>query len=138
MKKILASVGIAVGLLFGGDLGECLVNHTTNADKVLLVKWIVGSYAHHPALKGMIKVDETQFQKSEKDVAKLFERLIGKDCKEEFNVAFQRKGEMAVAEAFGMLGKVAGVEVSNNPYVRKNLDAFTKYISPTFLSSLAR
>ncbi|MRJ07082.1 MAG: hypothetical protein C6I01_06145 [Epsilonproteobacteria bacterium] len=136
MKKVVATLGLGLSLLMANSLGECLVNHTNKQDKVLLVKWIVGSYAHHPALKGVVSVNEQQFQQSEKKVATLFERLLTKDCANEFKAAVQSKGESAVAEAFGYLGRVAGVEVSANSYVKKYLGGFVRYIKPSFFAKL--
>jgi hypothetical protein len=138
MKKVAVTLGLGLSLLMGNSLGECLVNHTTQSDKVLLVKWIVGSYAHHPALKGVVSVNEQQFQQSEKKVATLFERLLTKDCAKEFKEAVQTKGEVAVGEAFGYLGRVAGVEVSANSDVKKYLGGFVKYIKPSFFAKLGQ
>jgi len=140
MKKLLVTFGlgvvVALGANLGNGLGECLVQHTTPQDKLLLVKWIVGSYAHHPALKGMVKVDKVTFQHTEEGVAHLFERLLTKDCKGEFDKAVASRGPDAVQEGFAFLGKVAGLEVSTNPVVQQTLQRFVGYLTPQFTQKM--
>jgi len=141
IKKVLMGLGLGAVLAFGNvdtgtKLGECLVAHTTPQDKLLLVKWIVGSYAHHPALKGMVKVDEVAFHHTEEGVAHLFERLLTKDCKTQFEEAVKEKGPQAVQEGFAYLGKMAGLEVSTNPVVQQTLQHFVGYLTPQFTQKM--
>ncbi|HKJ89230.1 MAG TPA: hypothetical protein VKA48_12075, partial [Gammaproteobacteria bacterium] len=74
------------------DMAKCLVDSTSNADKAQLVKWIFSLYAYHPSVKPISKISEEQRHRITKNFGGIVERLLTRDCAEEFSAAANNEG----------------------------------------------
>ncbi len=69
--------------LYTDDLSRCLVESTSTADKVSLVKWMFTAAAFHPAVSSIASVSEKQLVNTNKEIAELFTKLLTESCKEQ-------------------------------------------------------
>ena len=49
------------------DLSKCLVNSTTESDRMALVQWIFSAAASHPAVKSIVSISEEQMEMAKGD-----------------------------------------------------------------------
>lgn len=101
-------------------LSTCLVQHTSPADRELLVRWIFAAMASHPGVKDMSAVSPETARKLNRDTGALFQELIVVRCRAETTAAFAADGQAAINGAFEVLGKVATQGLMGDPQV----DAF--------------
>ena len=105
--------------VFADDLGKCLVNQTTEADRTDLVRWLFTAMASHPDVKSIATVSEEQRIEATKKTAKLFERLLSESCSAEFKAAVKNEGQAAITTGFQVLGNVAGMALMQHPDVTR-------------------
>lgn len=146
MRAKLFAIGIALtaAAVFSGtaratpsdQLAACLVTHTNDADRVLLVKWIFAQFALAPDVAPMTRISVGDRDKLNKDTASLFTRLLTSDCTEQARVAFQVDGGTAFEAAFQVLGQAAARGLMLNPKVHAGTAEFAKYLDSAKLKSV--
>ena len=145
--RIAQVAAIALGLLsanmcsagiYSDGLARCLVSHTSNEDKTLLVRWIFAIMALHPAVSDTITVNDSEREKLNRSAGMLFERLLTDDCRSETKEALMYEGPMAMQTSFQVLGQVATRGLMTDPAVAAGLTGFQKYLDATKLRDLAR
>ena len=144
--KALTAIAALIAMLYGSgatagvfadDLGKCLVNSTTKADRVDLIRWLFVAAAHHPAVKPIATVTPAQQDESDKQMGTLVMKLLTESCKTEAQKALQTEGPVTIQFAFEVLGKVAGQELFSSPEVAGNLKGLAKYIDPEKIKALS-
>jgi hypothetical protein len=147
MVRIAQVAAIALGLLsanmcsagiYSDSLARCLVSHTSNDDKTLLVRWIFAIMALHPAVSDTIAVNDSEREKLNRSAGGLFERLLTDDCRKETKEALMYEGPMAMQTSFQVLGQVATRGLMTDPAVAAGLTGFQKYLDETKLRELSR
>ncbi|UNM96955.1 hypothetical protein MMG00_03635 [Ignatzschineria rhizosphaerae] len=136
MKKIVQAVAITGAMMMGTfaqanaieDFSGCLVEKTTGADHLALIKWMYVGMSGHPSLSAMNNVTDSEKKEANQTMGILFDRLLGKDCAAEFKVVFQQHGQVGIQSAFSVLGEVAMAEMMQNADVMNDLMLFTNYI----------
>ena len=113
---------------FGDDMAKCLVRSTSSKDNILLGKWLVRVYGEHSESKGLIYISDFDKKSIDRDVGKLFTRLLTQDCEFEAKKAYKYEGLSVMSNAFQVLGEVAGKELLEDRNVSKALKKFTEYI----------
>ncbi|MGL4668196.1 MAG: hypothetical protein ACRCWR_09725 [Saezia sp.] len=110
-------------------LGRCLVEKTSQQDRIELVQWIFGALSVHPALKELGNVSTETLDTTDKKVANLLTRLLVSDCNAQLKVAVAADGQaVAIQSGFQVLGQVAAMDLMQNPMVSQRTQAFAKYI----------
>jgi hypothetical protein len=147
MVRIAQVAAIALALLsantssagiYSDSLARCLVSHTSNEDKTLLVRWIFAIMALHPAVSDTITVNDSEREKLNRGAGMLFERLVTDDCRKETKEALMYEGPVAMQTSFQVLGQVATRGLMTDPAVTAGLTAFQKYLDETKLRELSR
>ncbi len=115
---------------FIDKLAICLVKSATDADKIVLMRWIFSAMASHPNVRDLGNVSSAQGDRHNKDVAELFTTLVTDRCRAETTDAVKYEGENAISASFEVLGKVAMQGLMEEPAVStymggvdSNLDA---------------
>ena len=113
---------------FVDDMAKCLVRSTSSKDNILLGRWLVRVYGEHSESKGLIYISDYDKKTIDRDVGKLFTRLLTQDCEFEAKKAYNYEGLAVMGNAFEVLGEVAGKELLEDRNVLKALKKFTEYV----------
>lgn len=118
-----ASAGV-----YGDSLGKCLVSTSTDDDKHKLVEWIFSAIALNPSVSSYVNIPAVKRAQIDKDMAGLFEKLLGETCKSEAAEALKYEGSASWGNAFQLLGQVAGQQIFAAPEVSKGAEGFMQYM----------
>ena len=113
---------------FEDDMSRCLVMASSSKDNIILGRWLVRVYGEHGGSKDLTKLSDYKKEQIDKEVARLFTRLLSEDCKEETKKALRFEGEGVMFNAFRVLGEVAGKELIEDKNVSKAINKFTEYV----------
>jgi hypothetical protein len=69
--------------VYGDDLARCLVEKTSDSDKVLLAKWIFTIISAHPSAVSLAKVSEAERTAVARQTAGVFQTLLTDTCREQ-------------------------------------------------------
>lgn len=127
LALLLCSAPAAAGV-YGDSLGKCLVSRSTDEDKQKLMAWIFSAIALNPNVAPYTNLPAKQRDAIDRDMAAVFERLIGQSCRSEAAEAIKYEGAAAFGAAFQLLGQVAGQQIFVSPEVAKGSEAFLKYV----------
>lgn len=114
--------------LFSDDLSRCLVQSTTDTDKVSLVKWIFTMASQHKEVRSLSNATKVDIDALNKQTATLFTRLIVDDCNTQTRAAMINEGPLSIQVAFQTLGQVASMQLFNDPEVNTAMEGIRKYI----------
>ncbi len=121
---------------YSDKMSTCLVEKTTSAEKISLVRWMVVGYSRHPGVTDIVEIDETAAEANTRGIAALFSALLLDRCTAETRAALKYEGEVAMENAFRVLGDVAGRELLENPQVDKAIGEFTNHLDEDALADL--
>jgi len=123
-----AAAPVAQAGPYSDDLGKCLVAATSSQDKAALVQWIYFSLSLNPQISPFATITAAQREATDKELAKLFERLVTESCASQTKQAIQYEGTEALSESFKLLGQVAAQEIFKHPAVAAGTSKFTEYL----------
>jgi hypothetical protein len=124
--------------VFSDDLGKCMVESTSQADRNAMVRWMFASVAKHPAMKDVVAVSPEQIDAANKVMAELMMRLLTKDCREQAKAALRADGPVAMQGSFQLLGQVAGREMFTDPEVGKSIAGLSRHLDEAQLKALVQ
>jgi hypothetical protein len=110
------------------DLARCLEASTTEQDKDDMVRWIFASTAQHPAVASLTTISPEERADMSSRVAIVFERLLTRDCRQQFHDARKSEGEETVSRSFGILVQTAMGGLIENPTVSSALASVDSYL----------
>ena len=113
---------------FEDDMSRCLVLATSSKDNSLLGRWLVRVYGEHSDSKDLTNLSAYKKEVIDRDVARLFTRLLSEDCKVETQKALKFEGDGVMFNAFRVLGEVAGKELIEDKNVSKAINKFSEYV----------
>lgn len=113
---------------YADQLSQCLISHSNEQDRSELAKWIFSVIAQHPDIKEYTNLTDEQQKTIGKTAANIFQRLMTKDCKEEFASVITHERNQGVFIAFKTLGEVSMNTLISNPVVQKATSNFTEYL----------
>ena len=141
--RILAVVAIlgggsmpALAGLYTDDLSRCLVEGTTSADRITLVRWISAAILQHPAVSALSKATPDDVENANVAVGALFMKLLTDTCKEKAAKAIKYEGVLAIQGAFFVLGQVATTDLFADASVQKVMAGLEKHVDSKKLESL--
>lgn len=114
--------------VYGDSFGKCLVSTSTDQDKHKLVEWIFASIALNPSVSSYVSLPAEKRQEIDRNMAAVFERLVGESCRKEAVEAVKYEGPAAFAVAFQLFGQVAGQQMFAAPEVSKGSEAFLEFL----------
>ncbi len=115
---------------------SCMLDNTSDRDKVILVKWLFILLAEHPTLKKDFPVSESDKVAADIAVADYISYLIGQRCLEETKNVIKYEGEDAFLRAFEYLGEVAVMLLIQDEDVNKGFERYLQYIDPSIFVEL--
>ena len=118
-------------------LAKCLVESTSQRDRIELVRWMFSAASLHPAVKPLSSVSEAQLDNANKVIADLVVRLLTDSCRAEAESALQHEGATTLETAFSVLGQVAGTELFSSPEVAVGLAGLERHMDAEKLKSLS-
>lgn len=125
----LAAATPATAGLYSDDLARCLVSATSSDDKLSLIRWVVVQITKHPNVSDLSRITPTQEKSADMEVARLFERLITDNCRDQSKAAFRYEGQDAFKASFEVLGTVAMQELVSHKDVDSGFSGFTQYLN---------
>ncbi len=133
---VLAAAPRALAGPYTDELGKCLVESTTPAEKTALVRWIFAMMALHPDVQSVSAVTPQQRTAISKQTAQLFQRLLTEACATEVRQAIRYEGQATIQTSFQLLGQVAARELFMHPKVADGLTEFAKYVDQDKIKEL--
>ena len=122
MKKILILVIMGIsGTAHAGEyasaLSQCLISHTTAADKEIMTKWVFTSLSNHPSLSDMAKLSDAVKTGADRDMARLVESFIYDKCNAQLKNAVKNEGTAAIEQSIRSYVEVTGREILSDPSI---------------------
>jgi hypothetical protein len=114
--------------VFTDDLGRCMVEKSTDADKTQLARWMFAAMSKDPALAKMANITEADRDKLNKGTADLFSRLMLVDCRPQAIAAAKNEGTSAFGQAGQALGAAAAHKLMSSPEGEAELGKLGDYI----------
>jgi hypothetical protein len=146
MKRAIigAAAFLAVGLygsmatagVYADDLSKCLVNSSSDADRVVLAQWIFGAMAAAPQIKAYSAVTPQQKELFDRRIADVFGRLLLVDCRKETVAALKNEGVSVMETSFGVLGQVATRTLFADPATSAAVSKFSDYLDKGRMDAL--
>lgn len=127
---------LAMAGVYADELGKCLVESTSQRDRINLVQWLFSAASLHPAVKPISSVSEEQLDASNKVMADLVMELLTDSCRSETEKALKYEGTSTLETAFSVLGQVAGQELFSSSEVSAGMAGLEKYLDSERLESL--
>lgn len=113
---------------FTDNLSECLARSVNQQEKVALMAWLFQAIAAHPSVKPMAKVSQRDVVENTDRAAKLFERLMTRDCREETFAVVENQGMSGIQRGFRTLGQVAMQGLMNHSDVQKRMGRLQQHV----------
>ena len=140
MKKIYLSLIIFFVVQTNSFSGEylnrfanCLMQNTTERDKVVLVRWMFSAVTQHSALESEFNISAEKSTNHEIAVADYMQYILGSICLEEAKNVLNYEGEDAFAKSFEYLGEVAMMSLIDDPNVNRALENWIIHLDPNFI-----
>jgi hypothetical protein len=114
--------------VFTDDLSRCLISSTDDADKIAVMRWMFGAMSVHPELADLSSTTLSQRTASDISMARLFKRLMMKDCRTEADQLMTVSGESGFEAAFEVLGQSAMITLMNNDRVNEAILNYVQYL----------
>jgi hypothetical protein len=134
IRSFFAVVAMAVATpsawagIYTDDLSRCLMTQTSANDRIMLIRWIVYSYAQHPANAGFVSSDPSKRSVVDKEIGELVSQLLTVSCRDQLKQAYRFEGETSIVASFSSLGEMAAAELIEEPAVKATMNGFTAYI----------
>ena len=139
MKKIYLSLIISFFVQTNSYSGEylnkfanCLMQNTTERDKVVLVRWMFSAVAQHSALESEFNISAEKSTNHEIAVADYMQYILGSICLEEAKNVLNYEGEDAFTKSFEYLGELAMMSLIDDPNVNNALENWIIHLDPNF------
>ena len=140
MKKIL-KISIFFLLLqthslagqYSDRFANCLMQKTTERDKIVLVRWVFSVIAQHSALNTEFQISSDKVRNHEISVADYMQYILGTVCFQETKDVLNYEGVDAFGEAFELLGELAMLSLMEDQSVNAAFENWIKYLDPNFL-----
>ncbi len=113
---------------YGTALSNCIIQATSPEDRNDFVMWMFSAIAQHPSVREQTSISNEIVEESTIKTAKVFERLLTEDCRDETANVIKYEGTAELEKSFNLLGQVAAKELFQNENVAQSLSALEKHI----------
>jgi hypothetical protein len=114
--------------VFSDDLSRCLISSTDDADKIAVMRWMFGAMSVHPELADLSSTTTPQRTASDIAMARLFKRLMMRDCRVEADQLMTVSGDSGFEAAFEVLGQSAMITLMSNDRVNEAILNYVQYL----------
>ena len=118
---------------YSNEFANCLMQKTTDRDKIVLVRWAFSALAHHSALRDEFNIPKSKFTKHEIAVADYVQYILGTVCFKETKNVLRYEGDEAFLKGFELLGEIAFLSLTNETAVAEALENYVIHIDPEFI-----
>ena len=118
---------------YSDKFANCLMQKTTDRDKIVLVRWAFSALAHHSALRDEFNIPKNKFTKHEIAVADYVQYILGTVCFKETKNVLRYEGDEAFLKGFELLGEIAFLSLTNETAVAEALENYVIHIDPEFI-----
>ena len=118
---------------YSNKFANCLMQKTTDRDKIVLVRWAFSALAHHSALRDEFNIPKSKFTKHEIAVADYVQYILGTVCFKETKNVLRYEGDEAFLKGFELLGEIAFLSLTNETAVAEALENYVIHIDPEFI-----
>ena len=118
---------------YSDKFANCLMQKTTDRDKIVLVRWAFSALAHHSALRDEFNIPKSKFTKHEIAVADYVQYILGTVCFKETKNVLKYEGDEAFLKGFELLGEIAFLSLTNETAVAEALENYVIHIDPEFI-----
>ena len=122
--------------VYSDALSRCLVERTSDEDKVLLARWIFTVISAHPSTTSLATINEAQKVETVRGAGELFETLLAESCRDETAKAIKYEGTQALNTSFKVLGEIAMNTLMANPVVQAESANFMQYVDEAKLEKV--
>ena len=140
MKKLISIIILIIFYQTSSQAGQdsdkfanCLMQKTTDRDKIVLVRWAFSALAHHSALRDEFNIPKSKFTKHEIAVADYVQYILGTVCFKETKNVLKYEGDEAFLKGFELLGEIAFLSLTNETAVAEALENYVIHIDPEFI-----
>ena len=140
MKKLISIIILIIFYQTSSQAGQysdkfanCLMQKTTDRDKIVLVRWAFSALAHHSALRDEFNIPKSKFTKHEIAVADYVQYILGTVCFKETKNVLRYEGDEAFLKGFELLGEIAFLSLTNETAVAEALENYVIHIDPEFI-----
>lgn len=124
--------------VYTDDLTKCLVQSTTDQDRVEMMKWIFFALAAHPSVSKYAAVSDADRENASKQVGHLFTKLLTDSCRKQAEDAVAYEGPGAIRASFQVLGRVASLSLFKSQAVITAMKSITPYLDKKKLEALGK
>lgn len=114
-----ASAGI-----YADDATRCLGKSMSEADQIILVRWIFAGMTLHPSLKEFSQISQAQRTELDDQMRTVVMRMLMESCRKETVDAIKYEGTGFLEKSFEAVGGIAVGGLMNNAEVNKGLSAW--------------
>lgn len=129
------SPGPAKAGIYGDELAKCLVERTTDGDKILLAQWIFTVISVHPSAASIADIHDADRERVARQAGKVFETLLAESCSGQTVKAVKYEGSDAIGGSFKVLGEIAMTTLLADPKVAAESQNFIKYVDEAKLKT---
>ncbi len=143
MFKACMAMALAIGAtsaragVYADDLGKCLVSATSEADRVLMVKWMFSALSRNKEISQYVQMAPELRETLSRETAALYTRLLTESCRAQAKDAARYEGAAAFGSAFGLLGQIAAQGLFNDPAVAASISELDKFFDQQKLKAIA-
>lgn len=119
-------------------LGQCLTMKSTGSDRIAFAGWMVAAMASAPQLKGLTVVSPEKRENLNRDLARIFTRLIAVDCRDFSRPLMKAGNTQAFSSAFEVFGRLAMQELTGNSEAEQAMGEFSNYINEADFADLKK
>ena len=127
---------IAQAQTAGEELGSCMVDAITGKERKQLATWIFFAMAAHPDIKEFGNVTAEDQASIDRTIGVLVTRLLTETCAAQLQAGYKEGGQLAIQNAFELLGKVAMQELMTNRNVMVSVEGYANFIDEKKLESV--
>ncbi len=118
-------------------LERCLATNVSGEQRLALMKWVVFTALVHPSMRDAVSVPPTEVEKSDRDLAALFDDLILVKCRDQFaDLVASNADSNAMETAFSKLGDIAAQELFSSQELDDRIGGFVQYLDERTLDAL--
>lgn len=145
MRNLIAVTAMAIGQGISGpaaagpftdELSKCLVKSTSAEDRIALVRWMFAALAAHPGVADVSVIPPQEMTDATVNAAGLFQRLLLISCRDQTVEALKYEKEEALRTSFGLLGRIAAVDLFESPEVKAEIAKLASYMDEEELEKL--
>jgi len=116
---------------FTDELSQCLVQSSTDEDKLKLVRWMFSAMALHPAVADLAQISSATRDTANQEMATLLSNLLEERCLNQARSAIDNEGPLALQSSFSILSQVAANNLFSDASVAAGLANLSEYLDST-------